>query len=371
MTIASPPIRWRRVLAICVASALLHYLAAGWVGARLGASFGAAEPEPPVSPSVMVAQLRLSVPPPPAALPPAAVRPGTASKRPALPVPATIAAPGPGASTLPLAADLPALATLADTDAPDVGAGDGGQSLAFDAEHEASADAPAPAPAAVLHKVALPPSADLTMDVNRVDADGTKWSGLMTMSWKRSGNRYALRSEATISMLITRVSLALLTSEGVIDDSGIAPRLATEKRRGKAQTATHFKADEKLITFSASERSYPLLPGAQDKATFPIQLAGIARADSAQLSAGVDMLVGDDKDATTFNFAVVGREQIDTGMGTLDTWHLSRPPRPGSYNSRLDVWLAPAHNWYPVQLRNTEAKGAVTTQTIRKIVLTD
>lgn len=44
---------------------------------------------------------------------------------------------------------------------------------------------------------------------------------------------------------------------------------------------------------------------------------------------------------------------------------------PGSYRSRLDVWLAPAKGWYPVQIRNTEANGAVTTQTVNNINLID
>ena len=63
------------------------------------------------------------------------------------------------------------------------------------------------------------------------------------------------------------------------------------------------------------------------------------------------------------------QEELETKLGKLMTWHLSRPPKPGSYNSRLEVWLAPEHDWYPVQIRNTEASGAVTTQTVTKIVL--
>jgi len=254
------------------------------------------------------------------------------------------------------------------------------QSLASDSELSApqteagveSAPQAAPLPRAQRYKVSLPPSADLTLDVARVDAAGASWSGQMTMSWKQAGGAYTMQMEASISMLVTRVTLASLRSEGAIDaDGSIAPRLATEKRRGKSQTATHFDAQEKRITFSASERSYPLLPGTQDKATVPLQLAGIARADSGQLAAGVEMLVGEDKEATVFQFVVVGQEDIETGMGRMATWHLSRPPRAGAYNSRLDIWLAPAHNWYPVRLRNTEGNGAVTTQTIRKIVITD
>ena len=252
-----------------------------------------------------------------------------------------------------------------------------GLSLASDAIPDAAVELPQmqaeaePAPAGPRYQVSLPPSADLTLDVARTDASGTNWSGLMVMSWKRSGGAYTMTVEASISMLVARVTLATLTSEGAIGAGGIAPHSVTEKRRGKAQTATTFDAQQRRITFSASDRSYPLAPGAQDKATLPLQLSGIARADTGQLTAGIEIQVGEDKDATLFNFVVLGQEDIDTAMGRIATLRLSRPPRPGAYNSRLDIWLAPAHNWYPVQIRNTEANGAVTTQTIRKIVVTD
>ncbi len=168
-----------------------------------------------------------------------------------------------------------------------------------------------------------------------------------------------------------RVNLAVLSSEGTIDDAGIAPVRVTEALRGRAQTATHFDHDAKRITFSASERSYPLAKGTQDKATLPLQLAGIGRADPAQFSEGIEMLVGEAKEAITFRFTLVGQEELETKLGKLATYHLTRPPRPGVYSSRLDVWLAPSRDWYPVQIRNTEASGAVTTQIVTKIVVAD
>jgi hypothetical protein len=167
--------------------------------------------------------------------------------------------------------------------------------------------------------------------------------------------------------MVVTINLVELSSEGTVGEFGIAPRSMTEKRRSKAQTATHF--EQGRITFSASPASFAIVPGTQDKATFPMQLAGIARADPAQLGSDIEMMVGEDKDASLFRFVVQGQENIETPMGRLATWRIARPPRPGSYSSRLDVWLAPDHEWYPVQIRSTEANGAVTTQTIRKIVM--
>jgi hypothetical protein len=85
------------------------------------------------------------------------------------------------------------------------------------------------------------------------------------------------------------------------------------------------------------------------------------------LKGNIDMLVGEDKDASVFRFVLVGQEEIDTPLGRLLTWHLSRPPRPGAYNSRLDVWLAPSLGWVPVRIDNIESSGATTTQTVKNI----
>ena len=60
-----------------------------------------------------------------------------------------------------------------------------------------------------------------------------------------------------------------------------------------------------------------------------------------------------------------------SGMARMAALHLSRPPRAGVYGSRLDIWLAPVHGWYPVKIRNIEASGAITTQTVNKIEITN
>jgi hypothetical protein len=226
-----------------------------------------------------------------------------------------------------------------------------------------------PALEARRYKVDLPPAADIVLDVARTDANGTKWSGDALLSWTLTPSTYKVRVEAGIAIVFAHVNLLTLTSEGAVGEQGFMPERMTEKRRGRSMTATHFNRKDGKLTFSASQASYPLVWGAQDKASVPLQLTAIARGDPQQLSGNIDILVGEDRDASVFSFVVLGQEQIDTAMGKIATWHLARPPKPGSYNSRLDLWLAPDYGWYPVQIRNLESSGAVTTQTVNKIVV--
>lgn len=214
---------------------------------------------------------------------------------------------------------------------------------------------PAPPP----HRVSMPPPARLTFEVARSGADD---AGEASIDWRHAHGRYRL------SMRSAQVELI---SEGAIDAGGIVPRTMSAQRRGKARTATHFDAGGAGITFSASEASVPMAPGTQDRASVLMQLAGIARAGARQLDAGIALLVGEEKGAAVMRFVALGQEEIETRMGRLATWHLLCEPAPGSYRPRLEVWLAPEHAWFPVQLRSTEANGVVTTQTVVQIDVID
>ena len=389
MTIASFLHRHRRVLILCAATVALHYLAIDWVGTRLGVT---RPHKPKAEPSLITAQLRLALPTPtpgpaeplPEVQPLArhALRP---VPRPIVapepePVPAAVTAPDPALTELPQleappsdnasAPDAAASAAQAQAGAAQVApALSSAQPVAGTDQSAAPPPEPMPSQGMKRYKVNLPPSADFDLDVRRVDANGTVWNGAAGMSWHTDGSTYKLSVEAGISMLITRINLLVLTSEGTIDDFGIAPTTATEKRAGRSMTATHFNRDEGTISFSATDRSYPLLVGAQDKATVPFQLGGIGRADTNQFSSPVDILVGEDKEANVFRFQLLGQEELNTRMGRIVTWHLMRPPKPGTYSSRLDIWLAPSRSWYPIQIQNTEASGALTTQTVSKITV--
>lgn len=376
MTSPIHPSRWRRAVALLAASVLLHYAAIGWVGERLAEPAERAEKAPQRDPAAIEATL-LAMAPAPAPLAATAAPARPAPKPPPRPMRASKAQPQSEAPAsdpvMEATQEAPAAqAAVADTEAGAPEAQRPVQSAApadaAPAQAEVEVEVEAQAEAAPGYRVSLPPPAELQLDVERVDAKGAHWSGRAVMDWSHSGDAYRMTMVATIRMIVT-INLVELASEGAIGEHGIVPRILNEKRRSKAQTATHFDAQHGRISFSASSASFPMAPGTQDKATFLMQLAGIARADPGQLAADIEMMVGEDKDASLFKFVVQGQEEIDTPLGRLATWRITRPPRPGSYSSRLDLWLAPGHEWYPVQMRSTEANGAVTTQTIRKIVV--
>jgi hypothetical protein len=369
------PANRRRALVLGSVTILLHWTALGWLNGQLGRDTRRYEAEP----ADLYAQL---LAPEPKKIVPAAPRPLPVPERPLprpVPPPPPAVEPAPEADTAPVAANVESVAQTPDGSTPD-GAGQGGAAVDAPAVESVASAAPGPAPAAQAaptaqpvrsFQVNLPPSADMMLDVDRVDADGTHWTGEAALGWKVAQGNYRIKVEVGIRLLFARVNLLVLTSEGATADTGFAPLLTSEKRRGRAMTATHFNRQDRTITFSASQARYLLEPGAQDKASVPLQLAAIARADPGQLAGGLDIQVGEDRDATVYHFVLVGQEDIDTKLGRLHAWHLSRPPKAGSYSSRLDVWLAPERGWYPVRIRNTEASGAVTTQTVNNIQITE
>ncbi|SFG19149.1 Protein of unknown function [Duganella sp. CF458] len=373
MTIVTFPRHRRRLIAICAATVALHFVTINWVSGRIGA----AQRERDEEKNVISAALRLAPPPAPVEAEPVDTpAPPKPKPRPKPPKPAAPPPEEAAPVAEPAAAEAgPAEPAAAPQDAAQdaVQAAQPGAEPATPAVESAQAQSNAAsnaAPPADLKRwqVALPPSAKFELDVIRKDADGTNWSGSASIGWESDGSSYKATQEVGISLLIARVNLLEVNSVGTINEFGIAPAKFTEKRRNRSATATHFNQQEQKITFSSSERSVPLTAGAQDRATVLFQLAGIGRADVNQFGKPLDILVGEDRNAQVYSFLLVGEDEIETKMGKLVTWHLARPPKPGSYSAKLDIWLAPSLDWYPVQIRNTEGNGAVTTQIVTRII---
>lgn len=207
------------------------------------------------------------------------------------------------------------------------------------------------------YKFALPPSAELNYEV-RALREGQQWHGSGVFRWNADAGSYVITGEASITVLF-KITVLNFRSEGAINASGIAPTLYSEKPWRKAMTNTHFQHEKRTISFSASQAVYPYNGGEQDRASVMWQLAGIGRGDPAQFIPGTafDIMVAGARNAETWRIDVIGQEDIDTPLGKIPAWHVVRAPKPGSYDQKIDIWLAPRHEWYPAKVRFTYANG--------------
>lgn len=205
-----------------------------------------------------------------------------------------------------------------------------------------------------LYKIDPPPSATLEYAVQAM-REGQMMHGHGKIDWKFSGSQYMIQGQAGILF----ISLLDFGSQGHIDEFGIAPLQYTEKRFRRAPTETRFNRESKLISFSASPKSFPLQGGEQDRASIIWQLASIGRGDAARFTPGaqIPIFIAGVRDGSAWNIQVIGEEEINVGVGGLRAWHVRRAPRTGDKDQVLDIWLAPSHHWYPVKLRYTEANG--------------
>ncbi|OWW20718.1 hypothetical protein AYR66_15730 [Noviherbaspirillum denitrificans] len=220
----------------------------------------------------------------------------------------------------------------------------------------AEAAPPAAEPAGT-YKFSLPPSVELKYDVQAL-REGQQWHGSGVFQWNAGDGGYVITGEASITVLF-KITVLNFRSEGAVNASGIAPVLYSEKPWRKAMTNTHFRHADRKISFSASQNEYPYNGGEQDRASIMWQLAGIGRGDPAQFVPGTafDIMVAGARNAETWRIDVVGQEEIDTPHGKLTAWHVMRAPKPGSYDQKIDIWLAPRYEWYPARVRFTYPGG--------------
>ncbi len=214
--------------------------------------------------------------------------------------------------------------------------------------------------------VDLPPSADLAY---KIDArkKGISVGGDAVVQWRVGNGVYSAANVARASFL---GKILDNRSEGAVDAFGLAPSQFNEKRFRKQPTSIKFDRAAKAISFSEGELTYPLLGGEQDRGSVQWQLAAVARAAPGKFVPGSEwkFFVAGRRDAETWVFKVVGRENLDTPMGPMQAVHLVKAPPADSKAQKIDLWLAPAHQWYPVKLRFSEEDGEFIQQTIEKII---
>ncbi len=210
-----------------------------------------------------------------------------------------------------------------------------------------------------------PPSATLDYIIN-AKQKGLSLNGSATLNWSNNKNRYAINTE-TRAMLLGKILEA--KSEGAIDANGLAPATSTEKRYRKDATTTTFNRETRRITFSAADATYPIKGGEQDRNSVVWQLATMARSLPAKFKSGatIQMVVAGQKDTDAWAFKVGKAETIKTPLGDLKAIKVSKIIKDNAKEQKIDIWLAPSKEWYPVRIRFTEPEGDFIEQTVSKI----
>jgi hypothetical protein len=215
------------------------------------------------------------------------------------------------------------------------------------------------------HKVNLPPSAELAYSI-KAKQSGLTVDGSTLLKWQAADSRFSIVTE-TRATLVGKILEA--KSEGTVGEYGLAPSAFTEKRFRKPQTTTTFDRHTKTISFTKSDQTYPIKGGEQDRSSAIWQLAAIARAAPAKVKPGSTWTfpVAGTKDADSWTFKVTRQEQVKTPLGDLNAFHIARMPASDDKGQKLELWLAPSLEWYPVRLRFIEPDNDSIEQVLQKI----
>jgi hypothetical protein len=211
----------------------------------------------------------------------------------------------------------------------------------------------------------FPPSAELHYSI-QARQSGIGVSGDASVDWQVSAQKYSVHAE-THAMIIGKILDN--RSSGNIDSFGLAPDQFVEKRFRKNESTTTFDRAGKTIRFSESDTRYTIKGGEQDRASAVWQLIALLRASGDTVKPGTEwkFLVAGRHDADPWTFKVLGKENTQTGIGMLATIHILKAPPADSKEQQLDIWLAPALEWYPVRLKFTDADQSYVDQVLDKL----
>lgn len=202
-----------------------------------------------------------------------------------------------------------------------------------------------------VYRTRLPPPATLRYQVRSGFLRGTG-----EIRWRREGEGYGIVLEARIAGL----TLLKWSSDGRIDEAGLAPTRFLDQRARRAPQAANFQRESGKVTFSGPPAEWPLYAGMQDELSWMIQLAGIAAAEPALLvdSGRITLVVvGARGEARVWNVRYAGRENVETASGTIHAVKFVRD-RDGPYDRSYEIWLDPANGYLPAHVTRRNADGS-------------
>ena len=206
-----------------------------------------------------------------------------------------------------------------------------------------------------------PASAQLSYSVEG-QSKGLNYSASGSLDWRNDGQVYSARMEISVFLLGSRVQ----TSQGAVVASGLEPERFSDKSR--SERAAHFDRKDQRIRFSNNAPDAELLPGAQDRLSVFMQLAGLlnARPEAYPVGKIMALPVAGVSGSEVWRFQMQGLASLDLPAGSLIARHLVREPLEAR-DTRVEIWLAPSLGHLPVRIRLTQDSGDVVDQRLRSL----
>ena len=207
------------------------------------------------------------------------------------------------------------------------------------------------APALPVYDYRFPGSTRLKYDVSGL-VKGFRYYVSGELLWLQDGKTYDARLEISHFLLGSR----LQTSKGALTPRGLEPLRFGDKVR--SEVAAHFQRAKGLVTFSANTPDAPLMPLAQDQVSIFVQLAAMWGANAGRFTPGLQLpfqAVGP-RTSENWTFLVGAPERLKIDGRELSAIKLLRE-RSGDYDTRVELWLAPALDYLPARIRLTQSNG--------------
>jgi Protein of unknown function (DUF3108) len=187
--------------------------------------------------------------------------------------------------------------------------------------------------------------------------------GTVTEVFRRDGDRYTITSETVASGALSWLvrDKLVVVSEGAITGAGLTPLhySFTRERSPKKNVHATFSWNQRVMTSQHDGKTsqIALEPGTLDRLAILYQFM-IAPPGSERVEAWMT----NGRSVTRYAYERLGREAIQTPMGTYEALHIHR--KDAEEGSNVDLWLALDRHFVPLRIRLTHKDGTRDEQTL-------
>jgi hypothetical protein len=183
--------------------------------------------------------------------------------------------------------------------------------------------------------------------------------------FEHDGRNYRIWSESkTVGLagFLYRFSV-VREVKGRLTRERLWPESYVESRNGKVKRSARFDWDRKQATLVDGDQTkvVPLPKDTWDTTSFGYNFA-FARPRTSELVVNLT----DGRRVKEYRYAVVGRERLETEIGTLETLRVKRV-QDADDKRAFEVWLAVERHYAPVRIRYTEKEGRVFDSVVTKL----